>query len=69
MRALAIFVAGMAAGMVLLLVAVQVTGGWYTYVTQPKGMCDSAPLRAEVVPHQPNPCHYRYPRWEWLPVP
>lgn len=61
------FVIGLIMGVALTLVVVQASGGWYTYVTLNRYACAELPLSAEIVPHQPNPCHYRYPRWDFLP--
>lgn len=67
MRVVAAFAAGVILGALLLFAGVEVVGGWYTYVTLSKSECESFRLTAEVVPHQPNPCHYRYRRWGAMP--
>lgn len=67
MRMLVIFAAGLVVGAVLVFAAAHVAGGWYTYVTLTRAECETMPRAAEVVPHQPNPCHYRYPRWDIFP--
>lgn len=67
MRVGTAFAFGLIVGVLLLFVGVQVAGGWYTYVTLTRAECESMPRQTEVVPHQPNPCHFRYPRWDFLP--
>ncbi len=45
------------------------SGGWYDYGILAEPIChvDSYPShplgRAEIVPNQPNPCHFRTPRF------
>lgn len=58
--------AGALLGVILIMGYVQVSGGWYIYTTQDKWNCEVQPLALEIVPNQPNPCHYRRPRWRWL---
>lgn len=73
MRTLAVLVIGIALGCALTFATVQISGGWYTYRIIPIKECQDAAgyglgtLRDEVVPHQPNPCHFRRPRWDFLP--
>ena len=47
------------------------SSNWYTYRTidaLSSGQCiETIPPGAEIVPHQPNPCHYRRPRWSLSP--
>jgi hypothetical protein len=66
MRAIGVFLAGLVLGAALLFVVIQIAGGWYTYSTMPKDLCEAMPPQAEVVPHQPNPCNFRRPRWRIL---
>ena len=68
MRLLAAFAGGLILGAALLFVAVTTTGGWYTYETLPRTWCETSGAgNLEVVPHQPNPCHFRRPRFGILP--
>lgn len=70
MRKISVLVAGITLGVVLTFATVQITGGWYTYTVIPTKECQDAEgygratLRDEVVPGQPNPCHFRRPRWQ-----
>jgi len=70
MRVLAVFLLGVVVGAVVLFSAVQLSGGWYTYFILTPEECRREygnAVTAEVVPHQPNPCHFRRPRWRLLP--
>lgn len=68
-RVITVFVIGAILGSVLTFATVQISGGWYTYTIVPIKECQDAEgyglgrLRDEVVPNQPNPCHFRRPRW------
>jgi hypothetical protein len=64
MRTVVAFLAGMIVGAAMLWITVVLTGGWYTYVILPAYECQDPRTTAEVVPHQPNPCHFRRPRWQ-----
>lgn len=66
MRTLAILAAGAMLGALLTLATIELRGGWYVYKTVPSDECRVMPPSGEVVPHQPNPCHVRYPRWHLL---
>lgn len=67
MRYVLLLLAGATFGILMTVLAIQISGGWYVYQTIPStryGECyDPIPGGAEIVPHQPNPCHYRRPRW------
>lgn len=61
---LALAILGVVLGVLGTLAAVEISGGWYTYFTLPAGQCQRADVGgAQVVPNQPNPCHFREPRW------
>jgi hypothetical protein len=67
MKTVAVLVAGVALGVILTFGAVDLSGGWYTYHTLPTDECHGwPPSGIEVVPNQPNPCHFRRPRWHVL---
>lgn len=67
LRMVVVFVAGAIAGAIMLFVVIELAGGWYTYGTLSRGACETMmPARAQIVPHQPNPCHYRLPRWDFF---
>lgn len=65
MRALMMFLAGLLAGAILTAGVMGIQP--YSYFTLPPDECRLIRQTAEVVPHQPNPCHFRRPRWDWLP--
>lgn len=68
MRVVLVFVSGLVLGAALLFVGVGLMGGWYTYFILPLSECQRGygnAVTAEVVPHQPNPCHFRRPRWDF----
>lgn len=68
MRTAIVFIGGMLLGAFLLFAIVQVGGGWYTYFILTPEECRrdfGNAITAEVVPHQPNPCHFRRPRWHF----
>ncbi len=67
MRKLLVFLAGLAAGVILTVVVMDVGVQRYAYFTLPPDECHLIRQTAEVVPHQPNPCHFRRPRWDFLP--
>ena len=61
------FGAGVILGILLTFAVVQVSGGWYTYFILSPDDCaqqNGNAVTAEVVPNQPNPCHFRRPRWQ-----
>ena len=69
MRTRLAFLTGAFVGAALLFVYVQLSGGWYTYFILPPEQCrreEGNSVTAEVVPHQPNPCHFRRLRWRWF---
>lgn len=63
---LAALLIGILLGVIGTVAVVDLRGGWYTYFTIPLDRCQNAQIRAEVVPHQPNPCHFREPRWSFI---
>jgi hypothetical protein len=65
-RTLTIFSTGILMGVLLTLLYVELQGGWYEYFTLPADRCQVAQTHAEVVPNQPNPCHFRYRRWSLI---
>lgn len=58
---------GMAVGILGTLAVIEVVGSRYTYFTIPEDRCRRVQVHAEVVPNQPNPCHFREPRWSFMP--
>lgn len=58
--------AGILLGVAGTLAVVEVSGGRYVYFTLPSDRCQSVQVHAEVVPNQPNPCHFREPRWSFI---
>lgn len=67
-RTLITLLVGIAIGMASMIALVEITGGWYTYFTLPPERCQRASGvdGAQVVPHQPNPCHFRERRWSLI---
>jgi hypothetical protein len=64
MRTLSILLIGAAMGATVMFAGLDLVGKRYAYFTVPRYECEGAPpMSAEVVPHQPNPCHFRRPRW------
>lgn len=60
-------IVGIAVGVAVTVGYVQVAGGWYTYSILTPEECrreHGNTITAEVVPHQPNPCHFRRLRWQ-----
>lgn len=57
---------GIALGALLTLGAIEAAGGRYRYFTMPDEQCRRIQMYTEVVPHQPNPCHFREPRWSFI---
>lgn len=67
MRTVAVLILGMILGAVLLFAITEVAISRYSYFTVSKSECEAIPpTGAQVVPHQPNPCHFRRPRWTLL---
>lgn len=54
---------GVVLGVVSTLAVSEVIADRYEYVTIPVDRCQSVQMHAEVVPNQPNPCHFRTRRW------
>jgi hypothetical protein len=54
---------GLVVGIVMTLAAIEFGGSRYEYFTIPTERCQSTQIKAEVVPSQPNPCHFRTARW------
>lgn len=66
-RTLVALLVGIVIGVVGTFTAVEISGGWYTYFTLPAGRCERANVGdAQVVPNQPNPCHFRERRWSLI---
>lgn len=63
LRTLAILLIGVVIGVAATLTAIEVSGGRYEYTTIPLERCQRIQSASEVVPNQPNPCHFRTPRW------
>lgn len=64
-RTLTALVLGIALGIALTVVTVEVAGGWYTYRILGKDVC-AAPVSlgtSSIAPGQPNPCLVRTPRF------
>lgn len=64
MRTLAVLVIGLVLGVVLAVGAIEINGGRYVYRTFDEYECAESRSGWEVVPHQPNRCHFRRPRWQ-----
>lgn len=65
-RTLVALLVGIIIGVVGTLATVELRGGWYEYFTLPDDICHSRRIGSEVVPNQPNPCHFRQPRWSLI---
>lgn len=70
-RTLAAFLIGTAIGAALTIGYLDISGRWFTYRTLSASDCrypeEIIGVSYHVVPHQPNPCHFRRPRWNLWP--
>jgi hypothetical protein len=62
-RAIIAAIIGLVVGIVVTLATIEISGGRYEYFTMPLERCQNTQIRDEVVPNQPNPCHFRTARW------
>ncbi len=62
---------GAVLGATVLLTAIEISGGWYTYAIWDEARCHNEDGRryslgsTQVAPNQPHPCLFRTPRWGW----
>lgn len=70
-RTVVMLLVGAVLGAGVLLAAVEINGGWYTYAIWDTARCHNDEARryslgsTQVVPNQPHPCLFRTPRWGW----
>lgn len=65
-RTLALLLFGIVIGVAVTLSSIEISGGRYEYFTLPDDICHARQIHSEVVPNQPNPCHFRTPRWSFI---
>lgn len=66
MRTVGVLIVGIALGVALTLGYIRAEGGRYSYFILAPDDCHALngnAVTAEVVPNQPNPCHFRRPRY------